>query len=198
MRKHRLTALILCAAMAIVPASSCQKNKKKSSSSQIKQSGMANIGVNEINVGLSEEANENDTVFKLNSVIDAGKQTDKGEHYIYLDVTIKNNTDTAYTLNTLNNFYLIMPDSSEVFSAVRTQLYAINNFKEEVYSSDPFEIPANGEFSGYIGGFVLEEGKKEFTVCFFPTKENQNDKEDVIKVKITPDMVADISADVLK
>ena len=77
MRKHRLTALILCAAMALVPATSCQKNKKKSSSSQIKQSDMANIGVNEINVGLSEEANENDTVFKLNSVIDAGKQTDK-------------------------------------------------------------------------------------------------------------------------
>lgn len=197
MRKHRITALILCAALALVPASSCKKNKK-SNSSETKQSDAANIGINEINVGISEEADENDTVFKLNSVIDAGKQTEKGEHYIYLDVTIKNNTDNSYSLNTLNNFYLIMPDSSEVFSSVRTQLYAINNFKEGIFSSDPFEIPANGEFSGYIGGFVLEEGKKEFTVCFFPTKENQNDKEDVIKVKITPDMVTDISSDVLK
>ena len=60
-----------------------------------------------------KKPDKNDTVFKLNSVIDSGAKSDDGERYLYLNVTIKNTSDTAYELNALNNFYLVTDDGKK-------------------------------------------------------------------------------------
>lgn len=192
MKILKKTLLTISAAMLLLTAVGCKKDKISSSS--VKD---PNIGANEIKVEMSQEADANDTVFSLNSVIDAGAQTENGEHYIYLDVTIKNSSDTAYSLSTLNNFYLIMPDKSEVYGHIRTQLYALNNFSDKYFGS-PFDVPANGEFRGIIGGFVLPEGQNTFTVGFFPTKEVDTDKYNVIKIDVDASKIVPISGDLLK
>lgn len=192
MKILKKTLLTLSAAMLLLAAVGCKKDKISSSS--VKD---PSIGANEIKVEMSQEADVNDTVFSLNSVIDAGAQTENGEHYIYLDVTIKNTSGTAYSLSTLNNFYLIMPDKTEVPGHIRTQLYATNNFSEKYFGS-PFDIPANGEFRGVVGGFVLPEGQKNFTVGFFPTKEDGTDKYNVIKIEVDSSKIVSVPSDLLK
>lgn len=192
MKILKRTLLTLSAAMLLFTAVGCKKDKVSSSNAKD-----PSIGANEIKVEMSQEADANDTVFSLNSVIDAGAQTEEGEHYIYLDVTIKNNSDTAYSLSTLNNFYLIMPDKTEVYGHIRTQLYATSNFNDKYFGS-PFDIPANGEFRGVIGGFVLPEGQKNFTVGFFPTKEVDTNKYDVIKIEVDSSKIVTVPSDLLK
>ena len=63
------------------------------------------------------------------------------------------------------------------------------NFNENTYSKDPFNIPAKGQFSGIIGGFVVDENVDTFTVGFFPTQSLVNDKDDVCLIDITPDKI---------
>ncbi|MDE5854334.1 MAG: DUF4352 domain-containing protein [Ruminococcus sp.] len=145
-----------------------------------KSEGLADT---EISVGLTEEADINQTVFRLNRVIDSGTKSDNGDPYIYLDVTISNSTDKEYDLSVLNNFYLLLPDSEEIHFDVRTQLYGTKNI--ENYSASPFTVPANGEFSGIIGGFILPQNTQNFTICFFPTQDNASDKTNVVKINVT-------------
>ena len=76
-----------------------------------------------------------------------------------------------------------MPDSQEIHFDVRTQLYGTKNIQN--YSASPFTIPANDEFSGIIGGFILPQNVQDFTVCFFPTQDNTSDKTNVVKVNVT-------------
>ncbi|MBE6858919.1 MAG: DUF4352 domain-containing protein [Ruminococcus sp.] len=187
---------VLSAAVLVFGAVGC-KHKIKSSETSNNTVTEYKIGVNKHEAEMSQEVNANETIFALNSVIDAGAQTENGEHYIYLDITIKNNTDSAYTLSTLNNFRLIMPDESEVYGHVRTQLYATNNFTDKYFGS-PFDIPANGEFRGIVGGFVVKADQKDFTVDFFPTKENELDKEDVVRVKVDASKIVSPPADLIK
>ena len=106
MKKYRIIPLILAAVMAAAPLSSCSKGKDNSSSSQVvnKQEGIAKT---EIKAEISEVTLSNDTSFKLNNVIDYGKTDDDGNRFLYLDVTITNNTDKEYELNILNNFYAV-------------------------------------------------------------------------------------------
>ncbi|MDE6775140.1 MAG: DUF4352 domain-containing protein, partial [Ruminococcus sp.] len=140
-------------------------------------------------VSVGEEASVNDTAFVLNRVINSGEQPQEGGGtYYYFDVTIRNLTDITYNLNALNNFYVLTSDGNEYHFDVRTQLYAVNNI--ENYLPNPFEIPANGEVSGIIGGFVIPENTESLTVCFFPSKDDIHDKTNVIKVDVTS---ADIS-----
>lgn len=140
------------------------------------------IAVNEVSVNPAEEANANDTGFRLNRIIDSGQTSDSGEPYIYLDVTISNHTDKSYDLNVLNNFYILLTNEDEVHFDVRTQLYGTKNINN--YVASPFNIPANGEFSGIIGGFILPKDSQDFTVCFFPTQDDANNKSNVIKVNV--------------
>jgi len=187
MRKHRITALLLCAAMALTAAAGCSdKNSSSSVPSQPYKTSadgrQDSLAENVINAGLSETAKANDTGYTLNKVIDAGIHTDKNEHYIYLQITIDNTTDKQYDLNALNNFYILFGDGTEAHYDIRTQLYAGKNMSDFV--SSPFTVPANGKFSGTIGGFLVGDDVNEFTVCFFPTLDNDRNKDDVIKVKV--------------
>lgn len=206
--KCRLSAAVL--ASLLVPAAlfSCSgKNSSSSDSSEVENTTAfsqeavpattAEIGSIVVNADLSQEIKENDMSFTLNSVIDAGLSGDD-MRFIFFDVDIRNDLDVSYSLNTLNNFYLIMPDGSEMFSTVRAQLYAINSFKEDKFIIDPFDVPAKGEVKGVIGGFLIDKDVDNFTVCFFPTSDDPNDKEIVIKIDVTADDFKALDDEILK
>ena len=214
MRKLQLTALLLCAAMAL-PAAGCGSKSSSSDSSETVAERIANggdepgeaptnvyqndsdhYGVNEEVVDMNQEADQNDTMFTLNKVYSITPEGNDSEKYIYFDVTIKNNTDKAYTLNILNNFYLIYPDGNEKYGDIKTELYANSHFNS--FNPSPFEIPANGELSGIVGGFAVSPQVEEFTVGFFPTQEDINNKENVIKVNVSADEIIADPDDILK
>jgi len=187
MRKYKLTALLLCAAMAISAAAGCSDDTGSRSMSVTSQSTTVNQNNegradHEVSAAVSEKASANKTGFTLNRVIDAGNRNEKNERFIYLDVTIDNTTDKEYELNILNNFYLLLSDGSEIHYHVGSQLYATNNL--DGYIPSPFTVPASGQFSGIIGGFAVGEDVKDFTVCFFPTLNEPDKTPDVIKVDI--------------
>lgn len=213
MKKIKYTAILLCASLILASVAGCKNNKSTVSdtSNSISDNNTNNynvantpkreIGKNEITAGMSEEISENDTVFKLNSVLITpdSQNTSEGERkYVYLDTEIKNNADISYDLNCLNNFILVLPDGSEVYSHIQTNVYATSSFKENVYTPDPFNIPANGTFSGIIGGFRVPPETDNFTICFFPTKDDPNNKESVIKIDVTADDIQTISSDFFK
>lgn len=187
MRKNKLTALLLAAAMTLSAAVSCSDGSGKDSSDSTsykvsvdgKQDGLAD---KEIKVSLTEKADANETEFTLNSVIDSGMKTEDGDRYIYLDITIDNASEKEYQLNILNNFYILLPDGEEAHYDVRTQLYAAKNMDE--YIPSPFTVPAKGTFSGCVGGFIVGSDVNSFTVCFFPTLDNDRDKSNVFKVEV--------------
>ena len=105
MKKYRILSLMLSAVIAAVSFAGCSNGKESSSSDNgpKKQEGLAQT---EIVAGIQEEKESNDTVFKLNRVIDSGKTDEDGNRFIYLDVTITNNTEKEYELNIINNFYI--------------------------------------------------------------------------------------------
>lgn len=187
MKKNKIISFALLAIMALSVGCSDGSTVSNTSPSSSQSSGNAlsleGIAQNEITVNVSENANANDTTFRLNRVINSGKTDDNGNPYIYLDVNISNATDKEYELSVLNNLYVLLADNSEVHFDIKTQLYATNNI--ENYSASPFTVPANGDFSGIIGGFVLPKDTQNFTVCFFPTQDNKSDKTNVVKVSVS-------------
>ena len=213
MKKFKYTAILLCAGLMLTSAVGCKKDKTTisdtSNSISVNDDNNDNntnttkreIGKNEIVAGMSEEANENDTVFKLNSVLmtpDTHSTTEGERKYVYLDVEVTNNSDVTYDLNCLNNFILVLPDGSEIYSHIQTNVYATTTFKENMYNPDPFNVPANGTFKGVVGGFRIPPETDNFTICFFPTKDDPNNKESVIKIDVTANDIQTISPDFFK
>lgn len=204
--KSRFSAIVLSSLLIPAALFSCSNKNTSQSGSAPKEIDTESwgevlttgkIGSIVVNADLSQQVNENDTLFTLNSVIDAGLNNED-MRYIFFDVNIHNDMDVDCDLNTLNNFYLIMPDGSEMYSTVKAQLYAISKFKEDKYIVDPFEIPAKGEVSGVMGGFLIDKDVDHFTVCFFPTKNDPNNKELVVKIDVTADDFKTPDADILK
>ena len=209
MKKYIFPTLMLSAAIFAAASVSCSKEKNYSDKSvsdttsytayenanerptAATQEGLAS---NEINVGVAEAADENQTTFKLNSVIDSGEKTEDGRRYFYLDVTIGNSSSESYELNCLNNFYILLPDGSESHFDIRTQIFADSNYSDK-YFVNPFTVPANGELNGYIGGFLIPEGVDTMTVCFFPTQNNNTNKSSVIKCEVSADDIISLPAD---
>lgn len=197
MKKYKLISFVLLAAISL-SAAGCSESTGVSGNQSSAESSMNfseysksdGLAENEISAGVNEEADANQTVFRLNRVIDSGEKSDGGDPYIYLDVTISNPTDKEYDLSVLNNFYLLLPDNQEIHFDVRTQLYGTKNIGN--YSASPFTIPANNEFSGIIGGFILPKNTDKFTVCFFPTQDNASDKSNVVKIEVTSDNISSI------
>jgi len=197
MKIFKFTALAMAAVLALTPAVGCKHDIKESSSNTAKYADHPEVGEVKVTANVNQEAEANETGFTLNKVIDAGAQTENGEHYYYLDVTIRNTTDTAYELTRLNNFYILFDDGQELSSAVRAELYAINNFTDK-YCKSPFTIPANGTFTGVVSGFVLAPDQTNFTVGFFPTRENTDDKKNVILVPVTAADIVPITSELKK
>ncbi len=193
MKKYKLIPLLLAAAMTFTAAVGCSDESSSSDGSEVishdsnaviaTNGKLEGIAENEVSAAPKEETNENDTVFTLNRIVDSGNVDEDGKRFLYLDVTIQNNTATEYEMSALNNFYLLMNDGSELHFDIRTQLYGIKNV--ENYSNNPFTIPKSGAFSGIVGGFLVDDGVKDFTVCFFPTLDVGSDKSTVVKVPVT-------------
>lgn len=216
MKSSKISALILCAAMALSASVSCEKSdsKSKGSGSGNSTSGSEdyknpgyddttkenpqnntlnpNNGENQISADLNEEAGANDTLFKLNSVFETDVIED-GKKYIYLNVDISNSTDEDYSLSCLNNFYLLHDGDVIETSDLITLFYARNTFQNITINQDPFTVPANGTFSGFICGFEVPESLNEFTVGFYPTQNDTFNKRSVIEVEITKDDIQKIS-----
>lgn len=179
MKKFKIISLILAAAIMGTAAVGCSSGTKDSSSTHAQVSNNEDLHDKEISVAIAEEADENDTVFKLNKVLE---YTRKDGRYIYLDVSVSNATDKTYEMNCLNNFYILFDDGTESHFDIRTQINATQTV--EGYTENPFEIPANGEFSGVVGGFIIPDTTQSFTVCFFPTLDDMSNKSSVVKVKV--------------
>lgn len=199
MKKIRFCALFLAMSLSVVPAFSCSE-KQESNKEQSVVILDPNEPVTEIpnkysndskktNSAIGQEIEVNNTVFTLNDVVNIGSPSNDGKDFVYINVTIKNNTDIEYQINSLNNFFVALPDQTEVLSNVRTRLYAINNYPKCV--DDYITIPANGEFTGYIaGGFVVPSGTDSLTVGFFPTLNNESDRENVILSPVTAENIS--------
>ncbi|MBQ8180693.1 MAG: DUF4352 domain-containing protein [Ruminococcus sp.] len=208
MKISKISALLLCAAMALSVSAACEKDDKSSKSDKsISDSENYNnsgnedttknppqemtlnpaLGENQINADIEEEADANETIFKLNSIIEAEVEDLAGKKYIYLNVDISNTTDEDYSLSSLNNFYLLHGDNIMETSDLTTMFYAKNNLKDIAITQDPIIVPAKGKFSGFISGFEVPADLDSFTVGFYPTQNNANNKQTVIEVEVTPD-----------
>ena len=205
MKKTGIFAVLIAAALATAAFAGCSDRNDSSSSNSITRprtgenipSETEPVGTNVINGELGKEITAKDTAFTLNSVVST-INSETGEHFIYMDITLRNSMSKEYTLSTLNNFYIELPDGSEVYSDVRTQLYAKQHFNDSKYYTDPFNIPSNGQFSGLIGGIVLVGEIKDFKLCFYPTEDDARAKGTVIKYDITASDIIDPPAEVLK
>lgn len=193
MRKNRIAAFALAAIM-VFAAVSCNGSRHNNNNSTSYEMSMNDnkqdkFASSEVKVDIAQEVVENETAFKVNSVIDSGHVDDDNRHYLYLNVTIKNQSNADWELSMLNNFYLLMPNGEESHYDIRTQFYAEKNFKN--YTDTPFTIAAGSEFTGYIGGFLVDDGVSEFSVCYFPTGADDKNKDTVIKCPVS---AADIIA----
>lgn len=182
MKKFKIIPLLIAAVLAAAPLCGCSKNNTEQSQTSYNDK-LEGIAEHEFKADIAEEVSGNETTFKLNSVIDSGMTEENGGRYFYLDAVIGNPTEKSYDLNILNNFYLLFPDKTEAHFDVRTQIYAGKNI--ENYIESPFTLTPNGEISGIIGGFIVPPGINEFTVCFFPSQDMENDKSNVIKVDVS-------------
>lgn len=178
MKKFKFAALFLAAAIAIIPSTGCRLNSSSDSDSSSDSSGyagMSDVAVTQMTTSLGDETTVDSTAYTLNRVIDSGMVKDDLK-YIYLDVTIKNSSDEDYEANAFNNFYLILEDGTEITTDIRADNYGKQSIDGYEHLS---EIPAGGEFSGYIG-FCVDEDVTDFTVGFFVTGSDINDKSTVI------------------
>ena len=214
MKTSKLFAFTLAAVLTASAAAGCL-DKKSSSSKDVNISVDATepdngpalqpqenvkhgpVGENKVEAEIGKEETANDTSFTLNAVIDGG-HSDDGQKFLFFDITLKNATADAYTLSTLNNFYILTNDGEEIYSDVRSQLYANKYFNTEKYYADPFDIPSNGQFSGVIGGYTVDEDLNDFTLCFFPTGSDPLAKETVFNYKITADDIKEADSSLMK
>ncbi len=199
MKKLKVSLCVCLALISAMAFAGCNKNTSESSlvdndTSYSDSSRIIEKEKIQIQAEVAEEAEQNDTGFILNSIVDSGQTVEgSGEHYVYIDAVIKNTSDTDYELNMLNNTYILLPDGTEIGFDVRTQIYAVSRC--EKYVQNPFTVPANGEISGYFGGFLLPDDVKEFTFCFYPTQNDMWNKESVVKVNIKAENIVDGSSD---
>lgn len=206
MKKLKISSLLLCLAMAMSVSAGCGDNKSsktdkynnpgnEEATKNIPQEMTINpnLGGNQISADIDEEADANDTIFKLNSVLDAGIQGSNGKKYIYLNVDITNNTDEDYSLSSLNNFYLLHDYNVMETSDLSTMFYAKNNLKDIEISQDPIIVPANGKFSGYISGFEVDADLDSFIVGFYPTKNDTSNKQTVIEINVTAEDIKSVN-----
>jgi len=147
----------------------------------------ANVNSQDISVG--SETSLNSTGFQLDKVVRVKNDNGEGD-YIYLGVRINNETDTEYTITSLNNFFLTLPDGTEVSSHIKPKMYATNKYKK--CYDDPITIPANNLFTGFIaGGFIIPSDCDSFKVNFIPTLDNPNNKSNIITCEVTASDITD-------
>lgn len=189
MQRLKKAAVTMAAFLTAVSVASCNRKTVSSVNTNenvsIVEATTVAVGENKIYAKLGEAVTANDTVFTINSVISPEELSADGKRYIYFDISLTNNTASAYSLSTLNNFYIVTENNEELYEDVGTQLFAMSKFKDDVYFSDPFDISANSEFNGIVGGFIVDKDTESFTVGFYPTKDTPTAKSDVILINVT-------------
>lgn len=193
MKMSKLAAVSAALILAVSAFAGCRPIKtEKTSEAEHKTYVQTTrvIGENKIEVSINEDKSVNNSTFKVNKVINSGRKTDDGLNFIYADVTIKNDSDQPYTVNALNNFYLLLNNGVEVYTDVRTDIYGkqhVNGYEQLL------EVAPGAEYTGYVG-FLLGDSVKDFTLCYFPTG-TDNDKTNVIQCKINESDIVDAPAD---
>lgn len=201
MNKSRISALMLALALSAVSAFSCADETPSTPEPSVSVTepvttvpqvpNQYSKDSNKNNTAVGQEIEVNSTVFTLNDVVNIGSPNNDGNEYVYINVTIQNNTDIEYEISSLNNFFVVLPDDTESLIDIRTTMYAINNYPKCV--EDTITIPANGEFTGFLaGGFIVPAGTDSFTIGFFPTLDDDKYIENVI---LSPVNAEDISHD---
>ncbi|MDE6035531.1 MAG: DUF4352 domain-containing protein [Ruminococcus sp.] len=200
MNKSRISAFIIALAFSTVCAFSCAENNasepdtrtsvidtaKSTEPVQNKYSGNSH----KTDSAFAQEAEVNNTIFKLNDVVRVPAPNISGSDFIYLNVTIKNKVDLEYEISSMNNFFIALPDETELAPDVRAKLYALQNYP--VCIDDNITIPANGEFSGFLaGGFLVPSDTDSLTVGFFPTLNNAKDSSNVILTPVKGGNISD-------
>lgn len=197
MNKSRLSALALALALSAVSAFSCSE---KASSGDNPNTSVADTtdpankysgNSKKTNSAFGQEMEVNNTVFTLNDVVRVSAPNVENSDFVFINVTIKNKTDIEYEINSMNNFFVALPDETEISMDIRANLYAIQNYPKCI--QDNITIPANGEFTGFLaGGFLVPAGTDSLTVGFFPTLNNEKDASNVI---LSPVNAENISTD---
>ncbi len=183
MKKIKIAALLLTAAMAAVPFTSCKHNSTISSDSATPTYSASSVQRTSHAAAINEDTEANSTDFTLNSVIEYQPEN-VDQKYIYLDVTIKNTSDHDYEqMSSLNNFTILLPDGKEQTSSL--SVYYASPF-DDIFDMS-FNVPAGGEVTGIVHGFAVDKSLNEFTVMFYPTGNEPENKTDVVCVKVTAD-----------
>lgn len=195
MNKSRLSALALALALSAVSAFSCSEKTETENNSDTSVSDTADPAnkysgnSKKTNSAFGQEMEVNNTVFTLNDVVRVPAPNVENSDFVYINVTIKNKTDIEYEINSMNNFFVALPDETEISMDVRANLYAIQNYPQCV--QDNIKIEANGEFSGFLaGGFVVPSGTDSLTVGFFPTLNNEKDASNVILAPVNTENIS--------
>lgn len=205
MKKLQLAALLMALSLFSVPLFSCSDDSTTPSISLTKPSDdtptesnadddntaeFANkhsSGSHKNDSSFGQETEVNNTAFTLDSVV---RVQNEDNDYIYIGVTIKNDTDTEYQISSLNNFFLDIGNGEELSPDIRAKQSALSVFPKCV--NDPVTVPANGEFSGYLaGGFLVPSGTENISVGFFPTLDNSTDKSEFISIAVNPEDISD-------
>lgn len=197
MKKIKITAFLMAAAIAAVPFTGCRANSKEIViSGNEGYAALDNIAQNKESVELGKKITKNNTEYTLNKVINTGYVQD-GYKYYFLDVTLKNTSDTDYEANPINYFYLKFndEDGTEVLPNVRAESYANNNINGYERLSD---LAAGSEFHGYIGFSIDETLPDDFLVGFFPSATDIDNKNDVIYTSISQSDISDPPEGMLK
>lgn len=196
MNKSRLSAFALALALSAVSAFSCSEKEpiiiNDANSSIAETTDPANKysgNSKKTNSAFGQEMEVNNTVFTLNDVVRVPANNVENSDFIYINVTVKNNTDIEYEINSMNNFFVALPDETEISMDVRANLYAIKNYPQCI--QDNIKIEANGEFTGFLaGGFLVPSGTDSLTVGFFPTLNNQKDASNVILAPVNAENIS--------
>lgn len=197
MNKFRLSALILAFSLSAVCTFSCAEKNSSEPDTNISVADNTEPVQNKYSANshktdsaFAQEADVNNTIFKVNDVVRVPAPNVEGSDFIYLNVTIKNKVDLEYEISSMNNFFIALPDETEIPMDVRAKLYALQNYPQCI--DDNITIPANGEFSGFLaGGFLVPSGTDSLTVGFFPTLNNAKDASNVILTSVSSENISD-------
>ena len=185
MKPLKIYSLIAAAAIALSAASCSSKSSTDTAGNKATPEAAAPVETVYTDAVVGQEITLNDTPFTLKGIIDLGAIAEDGSHYLYLDIDIRNETGTDYSISTLNNFLLERPDGTYIEASSVTQVAAATRLKQDYYSTDPVDVPSSIGYSGIIGGFIVPADVTSFNVIFFPTRQDQNDKDEAVRIPVT-------------
>lgn len=174
MNKFKTAVLLISVFMSVISITGCG-DTKSSSTGTISYVDNQETGKNKHETELGSSVTVDTTTFTVLNVVDVNKTTDDGEKYIYVEYTIKNDSDKNFQVDNLNNFYLTI-NGTEYHNDVRANLYA----KQSI--NDYFEletVPAGGEVTNYVG-FVVPQNTTSVTCGYYVTSGATTDKQDTI------------------